>query len=153
MMPKRNSDCHPERSHFAKGMCKSCYNKDKWHNDPDFRARRLAKERRAYARNPDKKRAYGKQWYSNNKDKARAWKLKQAYGLTPDGYQMIYDHQNGLCAICGNVPPTCVDHSHQTGYLRGLLCSRCNLFLGHYEKNEHMLDKFKAYLNATEFLK
>jgi hypothetical protein len=37
------------------------------------------------------------------------------------------------CDICGVEAFLVVDHDHETGYIRGLLCDRCNVFLGHFE--------------------
>ena len=39
----------------------------------------------------------------------------------------------GCCAICGRDDRLVVDHSHETGELRGWLCVGCNCALGHYE--------------------
>ena len=62
----------------------------------------------------------------------RANRLAQ-YGMTEDKYQAIYEIQEKKCAICGSSPKSlrlAVDHSHKTGYVRGLLCYRCNYALG-----------------------
>lgn len=57
--------------------------------------------------------------------------------MTLGDYRDLYLAQKGLCALCGK-PETngnllVVDHDHQTGKVRGLLCSLCNLELGKYE--------------------
>lgn len=150
----RKASCHSDRPYYAKDMCKQCYQKHKWHNDPSYRASRLRKERNWYhvPANKEKRKAHSKAWYLANKDKARAYKLKYSYGLTPEEYQEMYDTQDGLCAICHESPIECVDHDHSTNKVRGLLCSRCNLCLGHYEvlKKRQLLDSVDQYL---EFLR
>jgi hypothetical protein len=61
---------------------------------------------------------------------ARAGRLAAIFNLTVDEYDVILAHQGGRCAICGRPPKAdkrlAVDHDHQTGYVRGLLCFLCN---------------------------
>lgn len=64
----------------------------------------------------------------------RARLRRQRYGLTEDDYARILTDQRGLCAICdepmtGSRGPL-VDHDHETGHVRGLLCQHCNTMLG-----------------------
>jgi hypothetical protein len=49
-------------------------------------------------------------------------------------YIDLYETSNGACAICGTASDKlCVDHDHDTGRIRGLLCDGCNMGLGHLE--------------------
>lgn len=54
----------------------------------------------------------------------------------------------GRCQICGegNDGPLCIDHDHETGFFRGLLCHRCNRVLGQVEDNAGLLTRAAAYL-------
>lgn len=75
--------------------------------------------------------------------------LGYAYNLTKEEYDHMLAAQKGMCAICGKAPEgrrLCVDHSHETGKVRGLLCYRCNIALGYIEDKELMQ-------NATRYLK
>lgn len=64
------------------------------------------------------------------------WKdkyLKTKYGLTLKEYYEMESSQNGVCAICkgrSTDKSLAVDHCHETGKIRGLLCDRCNIALG-----------------------
>lgn len=59
------------------------------------------------------------------------------YDQRTEDYDFLLRAQGGRCAICRTQPQSerklCVDHDHQTGIVRGLLCDRCNLGLGHLE--------------------
>jgi len=68
------------------------------------------------------------------------------YGLTPKDYDVMYEKQKGCCDICRRHQSEfknrlAVDHDHETGKIRGLLCMVCNTHLGFYEthKNEVQL--------------
>lgn len=61
--------------------------------------------------------------------------IRERYGLTPEQYWALYEAQGGVCYICqratGKARRLAVDHDHQTGYVRGLLCKPCNSILAH----------------------
>ncbi len=76
---------------------------------------------------------YKRQWCLRNPEKAKAYKRKERYGLTSEEHASLLNEQGGTCALCVG-PPTCVDHDHVTGVVRGLLCVGCNFALGHYER-------------------
>jgi hypothetical protein len=60
----------------------------------------------------------------------RAWNFKTRYGLTLEQIAEMRAAQGGVCAICGlPMRRECVDHCHNTGRVRGLLCHRCNVLL------------------------
>ena len=64
----------------------------------------------------------------------------------------MHDAQDGLCKICGNPEELdrrlAVDHSHETGKVRGLLCFKCNVILGHIESTGiAMIAKVLDYLD------
>jgi hypothetical protein len=62
---------------------------------------------------------------------------KRVFGLTQAEFEMLWDFSDGCCQICGKpFAPTpqrrcCIDHSHETGQVRGLLCPPCNYALGY----------------------
>lgn len=73
------------------------------------------------------------------------------YGITPEEYERIIEHQGGKCAICqratGARRRLAVDHDHKTGYIRGCLCRTCNAkVLGHLRDDVEALQRAINYL-------
>ena len=75
----------------------------------------------------------------------RRGKLMAKYRLTEDDVEAMRENQDARCAICGKMAARlCVDHSHKTGRVRGLLCPGCNTFLGWYERRINAVQKYLA---------
>ena len=70
------------------------------------------------------------------------------YGLEPGEYDCMVGSQGGVCAICERVPARglVVDHDHDTGRVRGLLCSQCNLAMGQFGDDPERLEAARNYL-------
>jgi len=97
-----------------------------------------------------------KEWFKNHPDaliKSRKnYKLKKAYGITIEEYNILFLNQNGCCKICKKPQSTfkrslAVDHCHKTNRIRGLLCHKCNLMIGYCEENLELLKSAASYLN------
>lgn len=86
--------------------------------------------------------------------RSSAGRLQRLYGITPDDYVTLFRAQEGACAIC-HKPETvegrslAVDHDHETGEVRGLLCFRCNTALGKFNDDPQLLRAAAAYLERT----
>lgn len=77
--------------------------------------------------------------------------LKMKFGLTVDEYNDLLSVQGGKCAICRTRTDRqkqhmAVDHCHQTGKIRGILCSSCNKGIGHFKDNPTLLNRAIVYL-------
>lgn len=72
------------------------------------------------------------------------------FGIKKDEYFTLLDAQNGVCAICGRKDKNAlaVDHNHETGKIRSLLCRRCNILVGYIESLEYSIDKVYDYINS-----
>lgn len=66
-------------------------------------------------------------------------KLKYLYGLTVEQYNKMIKKSGGKCKLCGKKRKLCVDHSHETGKIRGLLCKSCNVHLGWFENRKNKI--------------
>lgn len=87
--------------------------------------------------------------HSVNPDIKRDYRFRRIYKITLQNYYDMEMSQNGCCAICEEAPARdllCVDHDHDTGKVRGLLCGRCNRVLGSMEDNPILLEKMIKYL-------
>lgn len=71
------------------------------------------------------------------------------YGLSNADYVALLEQQEYRCAICKEETKLVVDHNHETGAVRGLLCNICNLGLGLVETRGFM-DEVKAYLERGD---
>jgi hypothetical protein len=98
--------------------------------------------RATYVANPERSKAAHKAWVARNPDKVRAHKAKSAYGIS----SADYDALARVCVICGTDAGLCVDHSHQTGRIRGLLCGPCNKGLGFFRDNPSLLYRAADYV-------
>lgn len=104
---------------------------------------------RAIPGNAEKHRAVSDAWKDRHPEKLHDWRLKKTYGLSLVEYNEILASQGGVCAICGTQSSgkrLSVDHCHETGQVRGILCQRCNLSLGHLET---YLGPALAYLSGA----
>ncbi len=86
-----------------------------------------------------------------NPDKFKNVDLRQCFGITLTQYNEMLAAQNSNCAICQTSKDSfrkalAVDHCHKTGRIRGLLCQRCNLFIGQAEDNPSILSAAIQYL-------
>lgn len=107
---------------------------------------------RAYGKaNRGKRNARLRKWRRDNPEAARALDrrkaLKKNYGLTPEQVDQMTADQGGRCAICTKETDLLIDHCHETGEVRALLCVTCNTMIGWIENNPGVLDNARAYLD------
>lgn len=82
--------------------------------------------------------------------------MRRQYGISLDEFSELLQHQGGGCAICGKPIKSArrrmnVDHCHETGEVRGILCTGCNTGLGHLGDNIEGIQKALAYLANPPF--
>lgn len=133
----------------------------KWRGKNARERQRMTPERKEHARAESLRRLREWQVRHPERNKARAYKhrLRKDYGLTVAEYEKMYSEQWGMCPICGCVKAStlnniggksynvlCVDHCHDTGNVRALLCARCNKLIGHAGDDVTVLQ------NAVEYL-
>lgn len=122
---------HPQMNDGHLGQCKECHKAamaeryDRVKDTPEEKAKRATRARTARL---------------------------QRYGLTAREYGALMEEQDGKCAICGSAEAGAwggslpVDHDHETGKVRGLLCHGCNVGLGYFHDDPDSLLAAAAYL-------
>jgi hypothetical protein len=86
---------------------------------------------------------------SCNNARQRQARFLKTYGLTPEALQSLVDGQGGWCALCRQRPAVHVDHDHVVGTVRGVVCFRCNVGLGHFSDSAAILRAAIDYLERT----
>lgn len=123
-----------------------------------WRQQNLEKDRatkKAYRENNRERfKELQKDWEAAHKDERRrsrrnTW-LKKEYGITVDKYDQMFEDQNGRCAICGKhrkefKKDLAVDHNHNTGRVRQLLCQFCNTAYGFLCESEKLIMALLEY--------
>lgn len=99
----------------------------------------------------DKNPEYYKKWRGDNKDKIKSSQLKRIYGISLEDYSVLLEEQENKCKVCGkhevdHHQSLHVDHDHNTGEIRGLLCTNCNIGLGYFKDNLTSLSNAIQYL-------
>ena len=75
-------------------------------------------------------------------------RYSRTYGITIAEYDRMFLQQNGLCKICQSPSSRklAVDHCHESGKIRGLLCHNCNVGLGHFKDSPALLMAALTYI-------
>ncbi len=117
---------------------------------------RAAESRRRWSKaNPERNREQRRRWRRKAapevlRAQERRKHLRRAYGLTQNDYNEMLESQNYVCAICkapyDDQRALCVDHDHDTGAIRGLLCNNCNQGIGLLGDNCEGMSQALRYL-------
>lgn len=136
--PTAPATCHPDKVVHARGLCRRCYRKTNYSE-----REKLANKRRLA------------DYATRNPGYARETQLRRNYGLSLERYAEMLAAQGNACAICRTRTPRGhgafhVDHCHDTGRIRGLLCHNCNVGLGNFKDSTSHLVAAIEYLKETK---
>ena len=167
-----NEECErPARSQNKPGLCAPCQSRESYHRkNPDAPYRPIGHHGKwngvkCSVDGCDKNVSsrglcsthYGKKYTpKKSSEDARKYRIKSRYGITSDQYDEMVLQRNNRCDVCGQEPSVqntrahwngklCIDHCHDTGRVRGLLCNDCNLAVG-YGKTPDILERAAQYL-------
>lgn len=146
MLPLSDFYSHSEGKYGVHSFCKTCHKEDsrvrEITNPESYKVRRL-EHKKKYRENVDPQILARSR---KNTD------YKRKYGLSLEEADIILKGQRGLCAnrACGKEisisigskkkeGTACVDHCHDTGKVRGILCNSCNTSLGHLEQKNKVM--------------
>lgn len=122
--------------------------------DPDVRKVLYAKHAEWARKNKDRLNAKAKERNSTPEGKRRnkSYLVRSVHGISLAEYEGYVEREGGACAICrrpfDDLLKPRLDHNHETGAIRGALCSRCNLNLHIVEKYGDLLPAMVAYLQT-----
>lgn len=136
--------------------CKACWKaicRARYLANRDEYIRRAQKWR---DRNPD----YYQEVLRRNREENREQRAKigrrgyfrRKYGMSLEELEFLHVVQGDACAICGQTDPAGlhIDHHHETGLIRGLLCGRCNKAIGLLKEDPALFDSASQYLQRTQ---
>jgi recombination endonuclease VII len=132
---------------FERVICKTCLLKSQRQAYRANLEQKRALGRAQYRKHKEQKIAAGRRRYTLHRDtinaKERAKRILREYGISREKYEALLSSHDS-CELCGisftdlktpkNVGPKQLDHDHETGRLRGVLCFRCNVGLAMYER-------------------
>jgi hypothetical protein len=114
-------------------------------------------------KNKEKRKEYFKEYMRDwlqkpeNIERNKNYKLIKRYNLTLEQFNDKLKNQNNKCTLCyttfdEKINKACVDHNHQTGKIRDILCFFCNSTLGLVKENKNILNNMINYLNKHNSL-
>lgn len=102
--------------------------------------------------NREQSRARARAWNAAHPEQVADRNFQRRYGITLAEYEALMVEQGGGCAICHEPCRTgsrlSVDHCHETGAVRGLLCRNCNAGLGQFADRAELLVLAADYLKT-----
>ena len=106
--------------------------------------------RRYRKANLEKRKAIERRYRAKHGERIKLTQRLRPLGLSVEQYNEMLARQGGCCAICERPPqgkrPLAIDHDHQTGRVRKLLCHHCNCALGYARDDPAVLRNAAAYI-------
>jgi hypothetical protein len=133
-----------------RGQCKTCERArhQSWYRSNQARA--IATAKRWQQANAERVAANNRRYRAANAQRFRDGHRRRVFNLTAEQYEAVLEAQGGGCALCGRGPhpgrSLHVDHDHETGAIRGLLCFRCNVGIGHFREDKLRMADAIVYL-------
>lgn len=112
----------------------------------------------AYQKNKESIRRYRDLHRDELLDYLQRYNLNRTYGISREELEEMIDEQDGRCLICGvelllgghDNNSSCIDHDHETGKIRGILCRTCNRGIGLLKDNVNVLRRAADYIERNK---
>ena len=129
-------------------------NKSKWKRNREQQDKANESKRRMYREREEVREYYkshAKQHRLKNPHQRRRSEVFKRYGLSSIDYDGLLEAQGNSCAVCGVVftKSPHVDHCHDNGHVRGLLCFNCNRAIGHFQNDVQIMERAIKYLTRN----
>lgn len=139
------------------GFCGSCKNLHYRKQSPERKKKHDAYNRAWNKRNPDRLKINKAKYLAKpgKREHRRDYLRSSAYGITKEQYWQMNNDQEGRCFICklperrrfkGRITNLVVDHNHETGKIRALLCHACNASLGFLDEDPDRIQRMVDYV-------
>jgi hypothetical protein len=116
--------------------------------DAEYKARVRARNDKYAADNKEKLSAVNKVWRDAHPGWNKKAQLKRNYGMTVEEFNAMLLLQDSKCAVCDKtMKQPCVDHDHDTGKVRALLCHQCNTALGLLDEDPNRMIALASYIS------
>jgi hypothetical protein len=93
-----------------------------------------------------------KEYAAKNRERLNKAKRAKKFGITIEEWDAMYEAQYGKCYLCGNgrgdYHELSVDHDHETGKIRSLLCGACNMGIGQLKDDPELLERAAIYIRS-----
>ena len=132
------------------GVCKPCKHAQKREYYRRNREKCANKRHEKRKENLEHHKKVVSLWRKNNPEKQICYNLKWKYGITLKEYKKMLASQLHSCACCrvsADDEKLFVDHCHETGEIRGLICKKCNSAIG------YLGDNVEGVMQAVNYLK
>ena len=108
-----------------------------------------AKNKAKYAANKEPILKRSRDWKQRNPFWWRAKNLQSLYGISLEQFDEMSKAQDDACKICKTKTKLVVDHCHDSGMIRGLLCDGCNKGIGFLKDNPELVYEASVYLTPA----
>jgi hypothetical protein len=153
-MPTKESQLKASREWKQRNKDKVAAKQKEWREN-NTEKRKIAKKEWT-EQNKTHCASYNKEWKTKNPEYFVNKHLETTYGISLDDYNAILAVQDHKCAGCGvdaskaQRSKLYVDHCHDTGKVRGLLCQHCNTALGMVKDSIETLSSLISYLKQQK---
>lgn len=127
---------------------------DEFHKHPTNRMKRTYTCKQCVSADKERQRKNTERETAKRKadpDKYRDKRVQKTYGVSLEFVRALFKRQGSRCPICWQVNFNWhIDHNHETGKVRGVLCNKCNMGIGLFDEDPERLRDAADYLETHD---